>query len=333
MLLSVADQFLKGHDWSVAVSGLDAAGVQILERDLGQFYPIVEQRVGELIAELSIRIETPQEIDRMLSHLRLLPYREIPLHFPIQRVEGRRTGRLSRVGNQEVVHSIRTGSKFEIDTGSIYEIDPETHSVIIVNASATEATNEVRRIFRDELLIPWSEQNGHTVLHGAAFSLPSGTSLVVGPSGAGKTTFFLAALEVGGAGVSCERVMVRRHKDTPYVVGSPERINLHPGSLRRQTQLHHLSPPDVDEGQEWSRATKMLLPWRDIFDAFGAVPAPEPQPVARLIFPEFGPTFSVEPLSTSDARRRLEDEVLSGISPLKICNWLAFYHYDDSSAD
>jgi len=199
-----------------------------------------------------------------------------------------------------------------VDTGSVLRMDASARTVRVENPDARRGAEDVRRVVRDLLFLPWLESLGAVVVHGAAIvDAAERAVLVLGDRGAGKTTLFMAAASAEGAGaLSCERVVIVPTPEGLTAFACPEKISVFPGTLRSFEKTRHLAG-EVSEG-EWAREAKVRVPWRDLFAALG-LRAVNGAILSRVLFPRWVPEGGEHSAPASEAAYfRLVDHVVTG---------------------
>ncbi len=158
------------------------------------------------------------------------------------------------------------------DTGSVLRFSPSRRQIDVYNERASAGAVDVRRVIRDLLFIPWLEGRGAIVVHGAAFvDSDERATLILGDRGAGKTTLFMSAAARGvKGGVACERIIVLPHPSGMKLYACPEAVSVFPGTLRSFDATADLAGPLSES--DWSRASKVRVPWREMFARFGLSP-------------------------------------------------------------
>ncbi|MEV7619451.1 hypothetical protein AB0N59_04850 [Microbacterium sp. NPDC089321] len=198
-----------------------------------------------------------------------------------------------------------------VDTGSLIRMDLAARTAHVTNASAGRGAEDVRRLVRDMLFLPWLESLGGIVVHGAAVVDASGRAvLILGDRGAGKTTLFMAAASAKGvSALSCERVVVLPTPDGLRVFACPEKISIFPGTLRSFEATRGLAG-DVSS-REWEREAKVRVTWPDLFKAL-RIHAANGALLSRVLFPRWSADKSdVTTLSCEEAYFRAEEHVVT----------------------
>jgi hypothetical protein len=119
--------------------------------------------------------------------------------------------------------------------------------------------DEFRKLLRDQIAVPSWLAAGAAVLHAGLLRLEGATLLLVGGSGAGKTTGVLNALSLSaGAYGASERVLVFRGRDGVCALGVPESLTVFPGSLRGLDAFSDLLT-GREPASDWLRDAKLRL--------------------------------------------------------------------------
>ncbi|AOO85102.1 hypothetical protein BHK69_30880 (plasmid) [Bosea vaviloviae] len=192
----------------------------------------------------------------------------------------------------------------------------------------------MRRVIRDQLFVPWLEQQGYFAIHSAAFAntLGDGT-LVVGQGGSGKTTFFVSALaQRSYRMLSTDRTLVKLTDEGILALGVPEAVNFLPGTLAQFPELRDLSESSPAE-RFWARNSKFHVPWRLLYGRFAAQPSHSKVLLKRIVFPEYGAQWECRTLSPAETREKLEEELLTADRDLPVPNWMEIYKQRDTSAE
>jgi len=158
----------------------------------------------------------------------LLPHPELPASVqdgPISRWEGR--------GSDLVLRH---------ELGPVARMDAET-----VHVGLACSREHQWRVLRQLLFSAMSwffERRGLLVLHGALVAQPAGAVLLVGPTGAGKSTAAVAALDRGWELHSDDLVVVGPGPDGPVSSGVPKRPSVDPAMARRLGRSGDVLPSD-----------------------------------------------------------------------------------------
>lgn len=169
-----------------------------------------------------LRIHCSVDRERLRAILRWFrssPSSEIRLH-------GGLCGRTARDGSTLRVWNIGDNIAYEITVAATTDLH------FVCDAFSATACLDLARIVRG-VLSRAVEQRGGRRIHAAAVGTERGAVLLVGPSGAGKTSFMLAALQSRWASslIANDKALLVRGTPAPSVLGIPYAISIGPGAL------------------------------------------------------------------------------------------------------
>ncbi len=156
-------------------------------------------------------------------------------------------------------------------SGATALIDDDARAITLA-ATGAARRDEFRKLLRDQILTPAYAAEGAWVLHAGLVSWRGETLLLLGDSGAGKTTGALHLLSAGEGGYGAsERVLVFMRDGAPHALGVPESLTIFPGSLRGlpgfADLLEGASPPatgcaSASSGSPATRSCRACAPTR-----------------------------------------------------------------------
>ena len=105
--------------------------------------------------------------------------------------------------------------------------------VEVILTPAIESYSAAQGVYASvrQIALREAARSGLAVLHAAAVDVTSGTVLLCGEKGAGKTTLALALLAQGAAYMASDRVMVWRHSSGLRIAGWPGSFRLAPEAI------------------------------------------------------------------------------------------------------
>ena len=204
-------------------------------------------------------------------------------------------------------------------------IDDDSRQITLAAPPGTTRRDEFRKLLRDQILTPAYAAAGAWVLHAGLVSLGGAGLLLLGDSGAGKTTAALNLL--GGDGKPCpdggygasERVLVFMQEGRLMALGVPESLTIFRGTLRGLGRFSDLVAGH-DPAQDWSRAHKVRLSRDEVVSRLGSHQIARPVRVSHVALlryratlkqavssPIIDPAFRREALSANDLTT--EDDV------------------------
>ena len=154
-------------------------------------------------------------------------------------------------------------------------IDDDSRQITLAAPPGAIRRDEFRKLLRDQILTPAYAAAGAWLLHAGLVSLGGAGLLLLGDSGAGKTTAALHLLggdgkpaPDGGYGAS-ERVLVFMHEGRLMALGVPESLTIFRGTLRGLGRFVDLVEGH-DPAQDWSRAHKLRLSRDEVVGRLGS---------------------------------------------------------------
>jgi len=159
--------------------------------------------------------------------------------------------------------------------------------------------------------------------HAAAFAVGERVVLLVGPKGAGKTTFLVSVLASGRASLLAnDRVFVDTNRDPGHAFGVPTLVSLRDGTLqlfpnlrrdfpKRPALLHvaELKSHDVGRFEHDNASRVFALSPAQLARRLG-VPTVRSGPIAAIVFPEIASAadaWSLEPVAPTDGAAQLRE--------------------------
>jgi hypothetical protein len=168
-------------------------------------------------------------------------------------------------------HDLGEGRRFiAFEThGGCALVDDRARSIQLAVMDPRKRRDEFRKLLRDQIAVPAWLAAGAASVHAGLLSLGGKTLLLIGGSGAGKTTGALQTLSLrsGGYG-SSERVLLFRRGDACLALGVPESLTVFPGSLRGLVAFDDLLQ-GRDAAQDWMRGAKLRLDRDDTLQRLG----------------------------------------------------------------
>lgn len=214
-------------------------------------------------------------------------------------------------------------------SGAAALIDDASRQVLLAVPPGPGRRDELRKLIRDQMLTPAWSSAGAWVLHAGLVSSADANLLLLGGSGAGKTT---AALHVlcggrGGYGAS-ERVLVLAHKGVLMALGVPESLTVFPGSLRGlEPFAARLAGRDLQD--DWRRDRKLRLSRDEVVAGLSSWQIPEPVPITHLALLHYdgdlaGDVSISTNLSAAERARALHDNDLTTADDVRAA-WLGWF--------
>ncbi|MCO4053605.1 MAG: hypothetical protein HEQ16_06025 [Bosea sp.] len=148
-------------------------------------------------------------------------------------------------------------------SGARAMVDDVARQIVLAAPPGPGRRDEFRKLVRDQILTPAYAAAGAWVLHAGLVRHGGAGLLLLGDSGAGKTTGALHLLAGAERGAACaygasERVLVLVREGRLMALGVPESLTVFRGSLRALPAFC-----DLVEGQDpagdWSRAHKLRI--------------------------------------------------------------------------
>ncbi len=168
-------------------------------------------------------------------------------------------------------------------SGAVALIDDATRQITLACDDPGGLRDEFRKLMRDQIAVPAATARGAMALH-AGFVMVNGQGLLlIGGSGAGKTTGALNLLSrhAGGYGAS-ERVLLWREAAGVRALGVPESLTVFPGSLRGLPRFADLIA-GCDPARDWDRAAKLRLSRDAVVERTSAPQIMEPEAVNQIV--------------------------------------------------
>jgi hypothetical protein len=190
-------------------------------------------------------------------------------------------------------------------------IDDDSRQITLAAPHGTIRRDEFRKLLRDQILTPAYAAAGAWVLHAGLVSLGGAGLLLLGDSGAGKTTAALHLLggdgnplPEGGYGAS-ERVLVFMRGGQLMALGVPESLTIFRGTLRGLRRFADLVAGH-DPAQDWSRSHKLRLSRDEVVSRLGSHQIARPIPVSHVALLRYRATLKAAVSSpiTNPAFRR-----------------------------
>lgn len=193
-----------------------------------------------------------------------------------------------------------------VTSGAVALVDDLSRQIELAAPAGPPRHDELRKLLRDQLLTQAHAAAGALVLHAGLVRVEGVNLLLLGGSGAGKTTAALHLL-CGGRGDygASERVLLYRDGPRIVALGVPESLTIFPGSLRGLAPFEPLLA-GRDPAEDWLRERKLRLSRDEVVSALGSRQMIEPAPIDRLVVLSYAP----------DAPG--EAAIVSGLSPADI---------------
>lgn len=174
-------------------------------------------------------------------------------------------------------------------------VDDASRQILLAVPPGPGRRDEFRKLVRDQILTPAYAAAGAWVLHAGLVRHAGAGLLLLGDSGAGKTTGALHLLAGGdtrakaedGYGAS-ERVLVFLRDGQMMALGVPESLTIFPGSLRGLAGFADLVA-DRDAALDWVRASKLRLTRDAVVSRLGTVQIAEPIEVSHVALLRYRP--------------------------------------------
>lgn len=259
--------------------------------------------------------------------------------------------RLQNTGTSRSVqmHAQAPAAWHRTPTGQVLVTDPDApiapqvvacHSggyVVITTDEDDAAMNSARHL--REIGYRLAENDGWICLHASAATLDGSGILIVGDSGAGKSSIALAAAtDEGGAFLANDRTMISVSADMAMrAVAMPGPIRLNGGTLdalgfsdASQWRLTRPKPASASDWQKFQGNAKLhILPeeWHD----FTGTPLASAMSVDLILFPRVvhgAEHVEVRPISSSAARKLVQEQCMSPRDNVYVCDWLGIHDSD-----
>jgi hypothetical protein len=202
------------------------------------------------------------------------PLREVAQHRGKNAFEHRDLTIETLAGNRRLMNFSASGARALIDDDS--------RQITLAVAPGPGRRDEFRKLLRDQILTPAYAASGAWVLHAGLVGHGGDGLLLLGDSGAGKTTgaLHLLAGRQGGYGAS-ERVLVFMREGRLMALGVPESLTIFRGSLRGLANFEDLLAGH-DPSADWTRANKLRLSRDDVVARLGSYQIAEPMAVSQV---------------------------------------------------
>ncbi len=179
-------------------------------------------------------------------------------------------------------------------SGAVALIDDEARQITLAAAPGAGRRDEFRKLLRDQILTPAHAAAGAWVLHAGLVSHGGAGLLLIGDSGAGKTTGALHLLAgadgKNGYGAS-ERVLVFVRNGRLMALGVPESITVFRGSLRGLKGFADLVAGH-DTGGDWIRDRKTRLSRDEVVTRLGSFQITEPVVIDQVALVSYAPDLA-----------------------------------------
>jgi hypothetical protein len=192
-------------------------------------------------------------------------------------------------------------------SGAVALVDDAARQIVLAATPGPGRRDEFRKLVRDQFFTPAYAAAGAWVLHAGLVRFGDANLLLLGDSGAGKTTaaLHLLARREGGYGAS-ERVLLFRKDGHLMALGVPESLTIFRGSLRGLAGFADLVA-DADTDGDWQRAHKLRLGRDAVVARLGSFQIAEPVAVSHVALLSYrtktGP--AADTADVSDAAIRL----------------------------
>lgn len=178
-------------------------------------------------------------------------------------------------------------------SGAVALIDDEARQISLAAPPGAGRRDEFRKLLRDQILTPAHAAAGAWVLHAGLVSHGGAGLLLLGDSGAGKTTGALHLLHgargKSGYGAS-ERVLVFVRGGRLMALGVPESITVFRGSLRGLRGFADLVDGH-DAGGDWIRDRKIRMSRDDVVARLGSFQITEPTAIDQIVLVSYSPSL------------------------------------------
>lgn len=214
-------------------------------------------------------------------------------------------------------------------SGAAALIDDAARRITIAAPPGPGRRDELRKLLRDQILTPAYAGAGAMILHAGLISLDGAHLLLIGGSGAGKTTAALHALCGGRGGYgSSERVLVWMREGRLTALGVPESLTIFPGSLRGLDPFAEMLAGRDPDG-DWLRAGKLRLTRDEVVRRLGSWQIDEPAPVDAVVLLRFDGALpeaaSTRPdLSIADLAKAVAENDLTAEDDVRAA-WLGWF--------
>lgn len=192
-------------------------------------------------------------------------------------------------------------------SGAAAVVDDEARQITLAVPPGPGRRDEFRKLVRDQILTPAYAAEGAWVLHAGLVRYRGAGLLLLGDSGAGKTTgaLHLLAGGKGGYGAS-ERVLLFVRDGRLMALGVPESLTIFPGSLRGLPGFTDLVD-GRDPAADWQRNQKLRLSRDAVVSRLGSVQIAEPLAISHVALLRYQPALADKTscLPVADVEARL----------------------------
>ncbi len=181
-------------------------------------------------------------------------------------------------------------------SGAAALIDDEARQITLAVAPGAGRRDEFRKLLRDQILTPAHAAAGSWVLHAGLVSRGGAGLLLLGDSGAGKTTGALHLLAGAGPGSgygASERVLVFVRDGRLMALGVPESITVFRGSLRGLQGFADLVASH-DPASDWVRDRKIRLSRDEVVARLGIFQLTTPVTIRQVALVSYAPDLAAE---------------------------------------
>jgi hypothetical protein len=247
-------------------------------------------------AEIEITVvDDPASLPAHMSGIHT-PLRQVAQHRGKNAFEHRDLTIQPLPGNRRLLNFSASGARALIDDDS--------RQITLAVPPGPSRRDEFRKLLRDQILTPAYAAAGAWVLHAGLVSHDGAGLLLLGDSGAGKTTgaLHLLAGGKGGYGAS-ERVLVFVRDGRLMALGVPESLTIFRGSLRGLPGFADLLQGH-DPAADWTRAHKLRLSRDDVVARLGSHQIAEPIPVSHVALVRYLANAALAESETASADMR-----------------------------
>ena len=181
-------------------------------------------------------------------------------------------------------------------SGAVALIDDEARQITLAVLPGTGRRDEFRKLLRDQILTPAHAAAGAWVLHAGLVSHGERGLLLLGDSGAGKTTgalHLLAGAEGKSGYGASERVLVFVRDGRLMALGVPESITVFRGSLRGLQGFADLVAGQ-DAAGDWVRDRKIRLSRDEVVARLGSFQITEPVEIKQVALVSYATDLDAE---------------------------------------
>ncbi|WP_157954301.1 hypothetical protein [Saccharospirillum mangrovi] len=305
----------------------DSYTFTLLENELGEYFTVTRDAgllASDCICIGSVEFYSSEGLyESTLAEYANCSYTEFYMHKPKNTKNEDRIGRISKEDGLTIVDSVTKKS--------VIVCDYDKKVIKLYNSDLDRGSKEVRRIVRDQLLVPYYESRGAIVMHSSAFCRSESGTLVVGSSGSGKTTVYMEALNRADSYrfLTCERTLIIPEESKLLMKGIPEQINFFPGSFDMYEETRSLTK-GISQSDFWKRSYKIKTKWRKVLQCFGAEVASGPVALKKICLPKYMTSdLQAQEFIKASYRELVDSEVLTFNDTIRP-NWLAWYVRDDT---